>query len=249
LRSLTSGEDLQQLGAGGAVETPKPSVLIVEDDQTFMRVLSTALGADGYRILEAPTGQHAVAEVRTRNPDVVLLDLGLPDVDGLSLVSELRKHTTASIIVVSGRDQEISKVAALDAGANDYVTKPFSISELRARIRVGLRSQSHVGDTAATTVTFGDYTLDLGVRRLTRAGRPVRLSTTEFKLLATLARHANEVITTTTLLKEAWGSAYQKRSGYVRVYMHSLRCKLEKDPARPRYLLNELGLGYKLRTM
>jgi two-component system KDP operon response regulator KdpE len=247
VRRLTPGEDLQ-LGASGEGETPKPSVLVVEDDQTFTRVLSTALGADGYRILEAATGQKALAEVRTRNPDVVLLDLGLPDVDGLALVSELRKHTTASIIVVSGRDQEISKIAALDAGANDYVTKPFSISELRARIRVGLRGQSHVRDTTATTVAFGEYTLDLGARRLTRGDRPVRLSVTEFKLLATLARHANEVVTTTMLLKETWGSAYQSRGGYVRVYMHALRCKLERDPARPRYLLNELGLGYKLRT-
>jgi two-component system KDP operon response regulator KdpE len=198
--------------------------------------------------MDAITGQNAIAEVRTRNPDIVLLDLGLPDVDGLSLVTEIRKHTTAPIIVVSGRDREDNKVTALDAGANDYVTKPFSVSELRARIRVALRAQSHVGPGAATSVTFGEYTLDLSGRRLMKGGRQVRLSATELKLLVTLARHANQVVTTQTLLREAWGSAYQTRAGYVRVYMHALRGKLEKDPTRPRYLLNELRLGYKLQT-
>jgi two-component system KDP operon response regulator KdpE len=235
-------------GATPAPELPKPSILIVEDDETFVRVLTTALGADGYRVMDAVTGQNAIAEVRTRNPDVVLLDLGLPDVDGISLVSEIRKHSAAPIIVVSGRDHETNKVAALDAGANDYVTKPFSVSELRARIRVGLRAQNHVGDRAATSVTFGEYTLDLAGRRLMRGSRQVRVSATEFKLLATLARHADQVVTTQALLRETWGSAYLNRGGYVRVYMHALRGKLEKDPTRPRYLLNELGLGYKLRT-
>jgi two-component system, OmpR family, KDP operon response regulator KdpE len=231
-----------------APEAPKPSILVVEDDAAFIRVLQTALGADGYRVMDAVTGQNALAEVRTRNPDIVLLDLGLPDVDGLSLVAEIRKHTTAPIIVVSGRDREDNKVTALDAGANDYVTKPFSVSELRARIRVGLRAQSHVGDGSATSVTFGEYTLDLPGRRLMKGARQVKLSATELKLLATLARHANRVVTTQTLLRETWGSAYQTRAGYVRVYMHALRAKLEKDPTRPRYLLNELRLGYKLQT-
>jgi two-component system, OmpR family, KDP operon response regulator KdpE len=231
-----------------APQAPKPSILVVEDDEAFVRVLSTALGADGYQVMDAVTGQNAIAEVRTRNPDVVLLDLGLPDVDGLALVGELRKHTAVPIIVVSGRDHETNKVAALDAGANDYVTKPFSVSELRARIRVALRAQSHVRDGAATNVTFGEYTLDLAARRLMRGDRLVRLSATELKLLATLARHADKVVTTQTLLRETWGSAYQNRAGYVRVYMHSLRSKLEKDPTRPRYLLNELRLGYMLRT-
>jgi two-component system KDP operon response regulator KdpE len=247
VRHLTEAAHLD-LGGAGTEAPPKPIILVVEDDQSFTRVLAMALSADGYKILAAPTGQRAVEEVRTRNPDIVLLDLGLPDVDGMSLVSELRKHTTSPIIVVSGRDQENNKVSALDAGANDYVTKPFSVSELRARIRVALRGQSHVGDTADTSVTFGDHRLDLGARRLTRGRRQIHLSATEFKLLATLARHANDLVTTHALLQETWGSAYRNRAGYVRVYMHALRRKLEKDPARPRYLLNELGLGYKLRT-
>jgi two-component system, OmpR family, KDP operon response regulator KdpE len=214
----------------------------------MIRVFTTSLEMEGYRVIEAANGQHAIEEVRTRNPDVVLLDLGLPDIDGLSLVPQIRSHTTAPIIVVSAREQEADKVKALDAGANDYLTKPFSVPELLARIRVGIRSRAHVGDTAVTTVSFGEYTFELGSRRLLRGDRPVHLSPTEFKLLATLARHADEVVTTNTLLKEAWGSAYRTRSGYVRVYMHSLRRKIEDEPTRPKYLVNESGLGYRLRT-
>jgi two-component system, OmpR family, KDP operon response regulator KdpE len=240
--------DELELASSALDEGPKPGILVVEDDPAFARVLVTALAADGYKVFDANTGQRALEEVRTRNPDVVLLDLGLPDFDGLRLVSEVRKHTKGSIIVVSGHDHETNKVAALDAGANDYVTKPFSVSELRARVRVGLRARSQVGGSVASIVAFGDFKLDLAARRLMRGERQVRLSATEFKLLVALARHANEVVTTHTLLKEAWGSAYQTRAGYVRVYMHALRGKLEKDPARPQYLLNEIGLGYKLRT-
>jgi len=228
--------------------TPNPCILIVEDDKKMIRVYATNLETEGYRVFEASSGQDAIEEVRTRNPDVVLLDLGLPDVDGLSLVPQIRSHTTAPIIVVSAREQEADKVKALDAGANDYLTKPFSVPELLARIRVGMRSRTHVGDTASTVVAFGHYTFDLEGRRLSRGKRPVHLSPTEFNLLATLARHADEIVTTNALLKEAWGSAYRLRGGYVRVYMHSLRRKIEDDPTRPKYLVNENGLGYRLRT-
>lgn len=214
----------------------------------MIRVFAASLETEGYRIHNAETGQRALEEVKTRNPDLVLLDLGLPDIDGLSLVPQIRAHSTVPIIVVSAREQETDKVKALDAGANDYLTKPFSVPELLARIRVGLRSQAKVGDTAQTVVAFGDYRLDLEGRQLTRSGRPIRLSPTEFKLLSTLARHADEVVTTNTLLKEAWGSAYRTRNGYVRVYMHALRRKIENEPTRPKYLVNEAGLGYRLRT-
>jgi two-component system KDP operon response regulator KdpE len=214
----------------------------------MIRVFATSLETEGYRVFDASSGQRAIEEVRTRNPDVVLLDLGLPDIDGLALVPQIRTHTTSPIIVVSAREQESDKVKALDAGANDYLTKPFSVPELLARIRVALRSHAHVGDTASTIVTFGEFTFDLEGRRLLRHDRPVHLSPTEFKLLATLARHADEVVTSNTLLKEAWGSAYRTRSGYVRVYMHSLRRKIETDPTRPKYLVNESGLGYRLQT-
>jgi two-component system KDP operon response regulator KdpE len=228
--------------------TPNPVILIVEDDKKMIRVYATSLETEGYRVFDASSGQRALEEVRTRNPDVVLLDLGLPDIDGLSLVPLIRGHTTAPIIVISAREQESDKVKALDAGANDYLTKPFSVPELLARIRVALRSRAHVGDSARTVVTFGEFTFDLEARRLLRGERPVHLSPTEFKLLATLARHADEVVTTNTLLKEAWGSAYRTRSGYVRVYMHSLRHKIEDYPTTPKYLVNESGLGYRLRT-
>jgi two-component system, OmpR family, KDP operon response regulator KdpE len=228
--------------------TDGPTILIVEDDRKMIRVFAASLETEGYRIHNAETGQRAIEEVKTRNPDLVLLDLGLPDIDGLSLVPQIRAHSAVPIIVVSAREQETDKVKALDAGANDYLTKPFSVPELLARIRVGLRSQAKVGDTAQTIVAFGDYRLDLEGRQLTKNGRQIRLSPTEFKLLSTLARHADEVVTTNTLLKEAWGSAYRTRNGYVRVYMHALRRKIESEPTRPQYLVNEAGLGYRLRT-
>ena len=212
------------------------------------RVYATSLEAEGYQVFDAATGQRALEEVRTRNPDIIVMDLGLPDVDGLALVPELRKHTSVPIIVVSAREQEADKVRALDAGADDYLTKPFSVPELLARIRVGLRSRARVGDTAESLVTFGDFRFDLKGRSLRRGERFLHLSPTEFKLLATLARHADEVVTTSTLLKETWGSAYRTKISYVRVYMHALRRKIEDDPTRPRFLVSESGLGYRLQT-
>jgi two-component system, OmpR family, KDP operon response regulator KdpE len=231
----------------GAV-TGATSVLIVEDDRKILRVFATSLEAAGYRVVDASNGREAVEQVRTQNPDVLLLDLGLPDIDGLALVPLIREHTTAPIVVVSAREQDADKVNALDAGANDYLTKPFSIPELLARIRVALRSHAQVGSLPRTIISFGDYRLDLVGRKLLRQDQHIPLSATEFKLLAALARHPGEVVTTSALLKEAWGSAHQGKSGYVRVYMHSLRHKLESDPTRPRYLVNEAGLGYRLRT-
>jgi two-component system KDP operon response regulator KdpE len=224
------------------------SILVVEDDPGMARVFTTALEAEGYLVLDAHNGQRAIEEVRTRNPDLIILDLGLPDVDGLALVPTIRANTTAPIIVVSAREQEYDKVKALDAGANDYVTKPFAAAELLARVRVGLRSYALVGDHAHSIATFGEYHLDLQARTLQRGDLPVHLSPTEFKLLSVLARHANEVVTTHSLLREGWGAAYQSRASYVRVYMHALRQKLEVDPTRPKHLLNEAGLGYRLRT-
>ena len=224
------------------------SILIVEDDRKILRVFATSLEAEGYNVIDASSGQRAIEEVRTRNPDIILLDLGLPDIDGLALVPTIREHTATPIIVVSAREQDADKVKALDAGANDYLTKPFSVPELLARIRVALRSHAQVGSTPRTIIAFGDYHLDLVGRRVMQADRQVTLSATEFKLLATLARHPDEVVTANTLLKETWGAAHQDKKGYVRVYMHSLRQKLESEPTRPRYLVNEAGFGYRLNT-
>jgi two-component system KDP operon response regulator KdpE len=228
--------------------TAGTSVLIVEDDRKILRVFSTSLEAAGYRVVDASSGQRAIEEVRTRNPDIILLDLGLPDIDGLALVPTIRAHTTTPIIVVSAREQDADKIRALDAGANDYVTKPLSVPELLARIRVAIRSRAQVGNSPQTSIAFGGYRLDLVGRKLMHEDRQVPLSATEFRLLATLARHPDEVVTIGALLKEAWGAAHQEKKGYVRVYMHSLRRKLESDPTRPRYLVNEAGFGYRLNT-
>jgi two-component system KDP operon response regulator KdpE len=223
-------------------------ILVIEDDARLSHVFAVTLESEGYRTLEALTGQRAIEEVRTRNPELVLLDLGLPDGDGLALIPMLRAHTAAPIIVVSAREGEADKVRALDAGANDYLTKPFSVPELRARIRAALRGGMGVSHAAGKDLTFGEYRLDLEARRLFRGPEVVPLSLTEFRLLAALARHANQIVTTSGLLKETWGTAYQRKFPYVRVYMHALRRKIEADPAHPRYLLNEIGLGYRLRT-
>jgi two-component system KDP operon response regulator KdpE len=226
-----------------------PAVLVVEDDRNLNHLLVMALESDGYQTIESVTGRSAIEEVRTRNPDLVLLDLGLPDIDGLALVPTIRANSTAPIIVVSGRGDEAEKVKALDAGADDYLTKPFSVPELRARIRATLRTHAHVANGTESAISFGEYTLDLLAHRLTRGESLVHLSPTEFKLLATLARHAGRVVTTEALLKETWGAAYQRKHDYVRVYMHALRCKVETDPAHPKYLLNETGLGYRLNIV
>ena len=240
--------DAERKRGPGRVRPESACLLAVEDDRRMAKMLELTLAGQGYRVVGAPTGQRAIEEIRTRNPDLVLLDLGLPDADGIAVLADIRANTEAPVIVVSTDTLERDKVRALDAGANDYLTKPFSTPELMARIRAGLRSRSHVEGSAEKIVSFGDCQLDLEGRQLTRKGRPVHLSAMEFKLLATLARHADEIVTPDVLLREAWGAAYGHREGYVRVYIHSLRQKIEKDPTRPDLLLNEIGLGYRLRT-
>jgi two-component system KDP operon response regulator KdpE len=228
--------------------TDGPAVLVVEDDRNLNHLLVMALESDGYQTIESVTGRSAIEEVRIRNPDLILLDLGLPDIDGLALVPTIRANSAAPIIVVSGRGEEAEKVKALDAGANDYLTKPFSVPELRARMRATLRDHVHVANGTETTIVFGQYTLDFLAQRLMRGKSLVHLSPTEFRLLATLARHAGRPVTTDALLRETWGAAYQRKNDYVRVYMHSLRAKVEPDPTHPQFLLNEAGFGYRLNT-
>jgi two-component system KDP operon response regulator KdpE len=226
---------------------PDPIVVLIEDEPQIRRFLRATLSGQGYRLFEAATGADGIVEVGSRQPDVVIIDLGLPDMDGVTVIRRLREWTAVPIIVLSARGQERDKVTALDAGADDYVSKPFSASELLARIRVALRhtaGASHEGDEAAFKV--GDLQVERLLRHDSLDGTEVRLTPTEYKLLTTLIRHAGKVVTHQQLLREVWGPAHTDQAHYVRIYMAHLRHKLETEPARPRYLLTEPGVGYRL---
>jgi two-component system KDP operon response regulator KdpE len=237
----------------GADPTPTPegqpaTVLVVDDEPPMLRFLRPALASVGYRVLEAGTGEDALREVATRSPDVVVLDLGLPDLDGIEVTRRLREWSRVPVIVLSARGRERDKIDALDAGADDYVTKPFAMGELLARIRAALRRSSAGPEGEPSGVlTAGAVTIDLGRRTVTRDGAPVRLTPTEFRLLATLARHAGRVLTHSQLLREVWGPGYVTQHHYLRVVMVQLRRKLEDEPSRPHLLLTEPGVGYRLR--
>ena len=228
---------------------PDPVVVLIEDEPQIRRFLRATLTGQGYRLFEATTGADGLVEVGSRQPDVVIVDLGLPDVDGIDVIRRLREWTAVPIIVLSARGQERDKVTALDAGADDYVSKPFGASELLARIRVALRhtaGASHEADDA--TFTIGELRMDLLHRQVFVGDREVRLTPIEYKLLATLVRHAGKVVTHQQLLREVWGPTHTDQAHYVRVYMAHLRHKLEAEPARPQYLLTEPGAGYRLTT-
>jgi two-component system KDP operon response regulator KdpE len=229
--------------------TPAPAVvLLIEDDVSMRRFLRTALRAHGWRVIEAATAREGLAQAAGRNPDVILLDLGLPDGDGLELAPRLRRSTRAPIIVISARGREQDKVGALDLGADDYLTKPFGVPELLARMRVALRHASRPADAPEAPVfEAGQVRVDLVLRRVYRAGDEIHLTPTEYKLLATMIRHAGRVATHRQLLEEVWGANYVGQTHYLRVYMAQLRHKLEPDPARPRLLATEPGVGYRLR--
>jgi two-component system, OmpR family, KDP operon response regulator KdpE len=228
--------------------TPAPLILIVEDEPQLVRFLRATLADQGYRIALATTGKQALAEATMRSPDLVLLDLGLPDIDGLEVTRQIRQWSAMPIIVVSARGKEPEKVEALDAGADDYLTKPFGVGELLARVRVALRHVSRVDDGGDSVFEVADLRLDLAARRVTVAGTEVHLTPTEYKLLTTLAKHAGKVLTHRQLLLEVWGPESTDQSQYLRVYMGQLRHKIEKDPARPRYILTEVGVGYRLQA-
>ncbi|HEX9820859.1 MAG TPA: response regulator [Methylomirabilota bacterium] len=226
---------------------PDPVVVLIEDEPQIRRFLRATLTGQGYRLFEAATGADGLVEVASRQPDVVIVDLGLPDLDGLEVIRRLREWSAVPVIVLSARGQERDKVTALDAGADDYVSKPFSAGELLARIRVALRhtaGASHEGSEAAFKV--GELQVDLLRRHVSVGGRDVRLTPLEYRLLATLVRHAGKVVTHPQLLREVWGPTHDDQAHYVRVYMAHLRHKLEAEPARPRYLLTEPGVGYRL---
>jgi two-component system KDP operon response regulator KdpE len=225
------------------------TVLVVEDEPQVRRFLRTMLASHGFRVVEAKTGAEGIAQAATRNPDLVLLDLGLPDGDGVELTRRLREWARMPIIVISARDRERDKVEALDAGADDYLTKPFGADELLARLRVALRHAAQVtrGNEEAS-LTIGDLTVDFATRRVFVRDGEVHLTPTEYKLLMFLVRHAGKVITHRLLLTEVWGPSRSEHVDYLRVYMQKLRHKLEANPARPRYFINEPGVGYRLRA-
>ena len=227
----------------------EPLVLVVEDELQVMRFLRATLPAHGYRMLEAANGAQALVEAQTRQPDVVLLDLGLPDLDGLEVTRRIREWSSVPIVVVSARGQERDKVQALDAGADDYLTKPFGTDELLARMRVALRHAARVaGGEGETVFEAWELRVDLASRLVHLRGEEVRLTRTEYRLLAALVQHAGKVLTHRQLLREVWGPGASNETHYLRVYMAQLRHKLEDDPARPRYLLTETGVGYRFRT-
>lgn len=226
---------------------PAPTVLVVEDDLPIRRFLRAALGEGGYRLKEVTTAAQALEALVSEPPDLVLLDLGLPDRDGIELLRELRGWSQVPVIVVSAREREHDKVAALDAGADDYLSKPFGVGELRARMRVALRHAAVSGGPAGAAVfEAGELRVDLAARLVTVAGREVHLTPHEFGLLALLVKHAGKVVTHRQLLHEVWGPEYGSENHYVRVYMAQLRRKLEADPARPRHIRTEPGIGYRL---
>jgi two-component system, OmpR family, KDP operon response regulator KdpE len=224
-------------------------VLLVEDDREVRSMMQSSLAVEGFAVQTAVSVSEASALLRTSLPDFIVLDLGLPDGDGVELVQQVRKQHSLPILVVSARHQEAEKIKLLDAGADDYLTKPFSIGELLARIRVALRHRGTALAPALTVHELDNLRVDLNLRLVALAGEQVHLTPTEFKLLARLVRSAGRVVTHRQLLTDVWGPEYTDHTHYLRLYMAQLRAKLETDPAEPRHLLTETGVGYRLATL
>jgi two-component system KDP operon response regulator KdpE len=225
---------------------PRAVILCIEDDPQIRRFLRAGLGSQGFDFLEASTGREGMAEAASRNPDLIILDLGLPDVDGVEVVRSLREWTTLPILVLSARSMEAEKIAALDAGADDYLTKPFGMGELLARIRVALRHTSERTAQGESEFRVANIRIDLARRMVFVGEKAVHLTPLEYRLLAVLVKHAGKVLTHRQLLKEVWGPHHVGDSHYLRIYMAQLRHKLEADPTVPRFLLTEVGVGYRL---
>jgi two-component system KDP operon response regulator KdpE len=236
---------MSEASAASGGEAPAPVIVLIEDEPQIRRFLRATLGSQGYRLHEATTGEDGLIDAATRQPDVVIIDLGLPDIDGLEVIRRLREWSRVPIIVLSARGQERDKVAALDAGADDYVSKPFAVGELQARLRVALRHAA-TGESGEPTFAVGGLRVDQVKRQVLIDGKEVHLTPIEYRLLTTLARHAGRVMSQRQLLKDVWGPGQIEQAHYLRVYMGTLRRKLERDPARPRYLLTEPGVGYRL---
>jgi two-component system, OmpR family, KDP operon response regulator KdpE len=227
----------------------KALILVIEDDAQFRKFLRAALSSEGYRLVEVMTGAEALTQAIAHNPDLVLLDLGLPDLDGIEVTRRLREWGRMPIIVLSAREQEKDKIAALDAGADDYLSKPFGTGELMARMRVALRHAARHGqERFEPVISLGELRVDLDRRTVHAGPKEVHLTPTEYKLFVVLLKSADKVVTHRQLLKEVWGPSHTGNTQYLRVYMVQLRHKLEADPARPRHLVTVTGVGYRLRT-
>jgi len=224
---------------------PQATILVVEDEPDIRRFLRTSLGTEGYTIVEAESGERGAIDAGTHKPDLAIVDLGLPDIDGVEVIRRIRAWSPMPILVLSARAMEHAKVEALDAGADDYVTKPFGVGELLARVRVALRHASRSAE-GTPLLRLGDVTVDLEKHMVKRAGEEVHLTALEFRLLTCLAQHLGMVVTHRQLLREVWGPSHVEHTHYLRIYMKQLREKLEPDPLHPRYFLTETGVGYRL---
>ena len=226
--------------------TESGRVLVVDDEPQIRRALGTNLRARGYEVDLAASGEEALSLAAERHPDVVILDLGLPGIDGIDVVRGLRGWTSVPIVVLSVREDEVDKVAALDAGADDYVTKPFGMNELLARLRAALRRAAPAEEEA--TVVTDAFTIDLAAKRVSRGGEEVHLTPTEWHLIEVLVRHQGKLVSQRQLLQEVWGPQYETETNYLRVYLAQVRRKLEPDPSRPRHFITEPGMGYRFES-
>lgn len=226
-----------------------PVVVVIEDDLSIRRFLRTGLTTQGFNLHEAGTGQQGIIEAEVRKPDLIILDLGLPDIDGVKVIRAIRSWSSVPIIILSARSQEQAKIDALDAGADDYLTKPFGFGELLARIRVALRHATQPASTYGNKAfTSGDLKVDLLRRVVTVGEQEVHLTPIQYRLLSVLIKHAGKVLTHQQILKEVWGPSYQENAHYLRIYMSQLRQKIETDPTQPQHLLTESGVGYRFKA-
>lgn len=223
-----------------------PVIVIIEDDPPIRRFLRTGLRTQNFTIFEAATGKQGIIEAEVRKPDLIILDLGLPDIDGVDVIKAVRSWSTVPIIILSARSNEQNKIDALDAGADDYLTKPFGFGELLARMRVALRHSNAA--TTSEVFTNGELTIDLHNRVVKMAGEEIHLTPIQYRLLTVLIKYPGKVLTHQQILKEVWGPSYQENAHYLRIYMSQLRQKLEADPTQPKYLLTESGVGYRFKV-
>lgn len=229
--------------------TDRPLLLIVEDEKAIRRFLRASLEQQEYRLLEAESGRQALVMIKSRPPDLIILDLGLPDIDGVEIIDYVRSWSQMPIIVLSARSKDLDKVEALDRGADDYLTKPFSVSELQARLRVAFRHRSQIASSDGDAVfEAGQLRVEIATRRVLVRGKEVHLTPIEYRLLIKLIEHADRVLTQRFLRQEVWGPSRMGGVQHLRVHMANLRRKIESDPARPQLLLTELGVGYRLST-